>query len=323
LPEQKLSLLLSNSESEYRSQGLAKVVGSSPLELFSQIKFRWEDFCVAQKPKVSIKYDEDMSIKNQAMLLNTVNDDNIKVNFKTTRTALKFTDEVVLRSPKIRADLELEPYCTDIKQTDPDKGESNRISIQGAKFALEFPGRRSMRLWLDHGVSKLKTSASKFLQIGADVTWPTKLLYSFEYPFRPIFLRNNSNDIDIIGTLEAKAMTSSGRGRIPLYHYSDMGLEKVLRGDQSSVPASTYAALKADILFAADFPVLPGVFIDSAIFKTSDADEKQLRKMCTAGFSIRTMGFLVELGLPLFSDSTSSKGTPVRMYFGIDTPAGR
>jgi len=319
LHAQKLSLLLSNSESEYRTQDLAKVVGSSPLQLFSQIKFRWEDFCVAQKPKVSIKYDEEISNKNKAMLLGddaSANNKNIKANFKTTRAALKFTDELILRWPKIsRADVELEPYCTEINPIYP--GDSNKISIHGATFSVEFPGRRSIRLWLDHGVSKLKSSASKFQQIGADVTWPTKLLHSFEYPFRPLMLRNASTEIDIIGTLEAKTMTSGGPGRIPLYHYSDMGTEKVLRGDLSSVPASSYAALKADILLAADFPMLPGVFIDAAVFRTTD--DKRIRKRCTTGFSIRAMGFLVELGLPLFSESTQAKA-PIRMYFGIDSP---
>lgn len=318
---QTLSIALSTRDANNRFEDLSSIVGSTS-DIFSQLKIRWEDFCVGQKPKVVITYDEDVT-KETPSLISPKNSGIVsseQASYKTSRTAVKFIDEFVFRWPRIQqAEVEMEPYFTTLKPTEG-ANTLDRVNINGAKFSIGFSGKRSLRLWLDHGVSVLKTEVSKFNQLGADIAWPEKLLKTFKLPFMSLLLRNASNEVDVVGSLEAKAMMSSGPGRVPIYHHSDLGSEKILRGYPASPPASTYAALKGDVLFATDFPLIPGTFFDAAVFKNADSDDNIIRHKCTLGFSMRAMGFLVELGWPLFNGDLQLK-SPVRVYFGIDSPS--
>ena len=111
-------------------------------------------------------------------------------------------------------------------------------------------------------------------------------LPSSPFPFIPTTL-------EVTGTAKSKVIRSIGTGQLALYHHTDLGEAKILRGYESEsvlnrrVPS--FLSIKGDLYCDAQKSVIPGIFVDSAVFRSFGKQEHQRQVLnCDTRFSLQS-----------------------------------
>ena len=331
---QRLSILVSKREAENKLGDLMSIKGKQSGQIFPHIEIKWSDFCVGQSPKVAIKYDEN--------LLNEYSSDLRPVGVNGDRTMKPLGDKLVTRlsrlavvfketgymnlpfqkwgAPLCKIEAELEPYHQTMRAGDGKQA----LLLSGTELSsqISMPTGK-MKIFCDQGnIFEEKAKKEIYIQAGLDYASAPSTIGAWKPPLQRFSWMPSK--LEFLGTLKTKLMKSLGSGRLPLYHFVDLGDTRVLRGQLSESEMNrrvpSYAAIKGDLYINTGKSLNPGCFVDTAIYH--DNGEAKYKPHCSIGISLRAMGFRVDAGCPvdLASISTlwSSLKEPPRIYLGLD-----
>ena len=186
---------------------------------------------------------------------------------------------------------------------------------------ITMPSGR-VKLFCDQGHLFEQESSAIYVQASLDYSSAPKTLGSWTPPLQKYSWM--PRNLEFLGTFKSKFMKSFGSGRLPLYHFVNLGDTQILRGQSSESDVNRrvpgYAAVKGDLYMNTGKSLNPGCFVDTAIYRAHGSTEH--KPHVTMGISLRAMGFRVDAGCPLDFTSISSLGLSLqqspRIYFGMD-----